>query len=200
MRGRGAWLAAGLGVLVIAVLALIWLGETLPANRPAAAPNMAKAESSEATKNPVPPVRAPAEIDSRKATVVERSAAGVAVWPGAEEISKTLGRPDQSVREDLDAVRTVLSNYHSVFGEVPEGGLNEEITRGLVGDNAKKIAFLIPEPGQLNAAGALLDRWGTPYFFHKLSRNLIDLRSAGPDRKLFTEDDVFDESGGGPPL
>jgi hypothetical protein len=36
-----------------------------------------------------------------------------------------------------------------------------------------------------------LDRFGTPYFFHPISETRIDVRSAGPDRKLWTEDDVW---------
>jgi hypothetical protein len=40
----------------------------------------------------------------------------------------------------------------------------------------------------------LLDRWGTPYYFHPIARNVLGLRSAGPDGKLWTADDVVLES------
>jgi hypothetical protein len=41
----------------------------------------------------------------------------------------------------------------------------------------------------LDADGQLLDRFGTPYLFHAESSSRITIRSAGPDRRLFTPDD-----------
>ena len=38
--------------------------------------------------------------------------------------------------------------------------------------------------------GELCDRWGTPFFFHAESAARMEIRSAGPDRRLWTEDDV----------
>ncbi|GAB4173537.1 MAG: hypothetical protein Fur0032_13170 [Terrimicrobiaceae bacterium] len=38
--------------------------------------------------------------------------------------------------------------------------------------------------------GQLLDRWGVPYHLHQMSSNDLDFRSAGPDRELFTADDL----------
>jgi hypothetical protein len=35
-----------------------------------------------------------------------------------------------------------------------------------------------------------VDRWQTPLFFHVSERSRIDLRSAGPDRQMWTEDDL----------
>ncbi len=37
----------------------------------------------------------------------------------------------------------------------------------------------------------LLDRWGTPYLFHPLSHKLMQMRSAGPDRQPYTQDDLI---------
>ena len=36
----------------------------------------------------------------------------------------------------------------------------------------------------------ILDRWGAPYFFHQLSKNEMEIRSAGPDKAMWTNDDV----------
>ena len=38
--------------------------------------------------------------------------------------------------------------------------------------------------------GRLVDRWGSPWLVHPLSSDVIQLRSAGPDRRLFTADDL----------
>ena len=38
--------------------------------------------------------------------------------------------------------------------------------------------------------GELVDRWGTPYFFHSVSAEKMEIVSAGPDKELWTDDDV----------
>jgi hypothetical protein len=47
----------------------------------------------------------------------------------------------------------------------------------------------LPAGNKVNEAGELTDRWGTAYFFHQLSSREMEIRSAGPDRKMWTEDD-----------
>ena len=42
-------------------------------------------------------------------------------------------------------------------------------------------------------AGRLIDRWGTPWQIHPRAADSIDVRSAGPDRRLYTPDDVTNE-------
>jgi len=48
----------------------------------------------------------------------------------------------------------------------------------------------------LNARGQLVDRWGTPLFFHALGNGRFEIRSAGPDRKLWTADDIHRNADG----
>lgn len=100
----------------------------------------------------------------------------------------------------MQIVYSVLGNYARVFGEMPLGGLNEELVGALRGDNPKHMRFLVVSDSALNGRGELLDRWGTAYFFHKLSGQVVELRSAGPDRKMWTGDDVYDERAEKPPL
>lgn len=38
----------------------------------------------------------------------------------------------------------------------------------------------------------LIDAWGTPYQYSKKSRFKFEVRSAGPDGQMNTEDDIFD--------
>jgi hypothetical protein len=89
----------------------------------------------------------------------------------------------------LENLRTVFRGYAAMFGENPVG-TNEEITRALKGDNPKQANFLTATEPPLNAKGELLDPWGTPYFFHQLSGQEMEIRSAGPDQKLWTADDL----------
>lgn len=35
-----------------------------------------------------------------------------------------------------------------------------------------------------------MDRWKTPLYIHAASRDRLEIRSAGPDQKMWTEDDL----------
>jgi len=35
-----------------------------------------------------------------------------------------------------------------------------------------------------------VDRWGMPFWFHPNTAHQVEIRSAGPDRQLFTDDDL----------
>lgn len=83
----------------------------------------------------------------------------------------------------------MLSDYRQMMGENPVG-TNAEIMKSLMGGN-KKGAMLGPPQGMgLNGNGELVDRWGTPIFFHALSKDHMEIRSAGPDGVMWTGDDV----------
>ncbi len=90
----------------------------------------------------------------------------------------------------LDNVRLAIHNYGSMLGGNPVG-LNSEITSQLNGENPKQAHFIRPEAGmRINAQGELVDPWGTPFFFHQLSGAQMEIRSAGPDKKMWTADDL----------
>jgi len=66
-----------------------------------------------------------------------------------------------------------------------------EITAALNGGNPKQTQFTREDYGMsMNARGELIDPWGTPYFFHQLSGTEMEIRSAGPDRIMWTADDL----------
>jgi hypothetical protein len=89
----------------------------------------------------------------------------------------------------LDNARMVIHNYHDAFGENPVG-TNPEITAALTGQNSKQISFINPESGlRVNDNGELVDAWDAPFFFHQISRDIMEIRSAGPDKKMWTPDD-----------
>jgi hypothetical protein len=115
---------------------------------------------------------------------------GVRVLPGAEALARELNRGTIEPPEDLEILQNVFAAYRRVFGENPTGGLNAEIVGGLTGKNARRLAILPPDLDAINADGELLDRWGAPYFFHPVSRQVMEVRSAGPDGQLWTRDDV----------
>ena len=80
--------------------------------------------------------------------------------------------------------------YRERFGSMPSGEDNAQFLNALRGRNPAALGIFPLAHPRLDSTGQLLDRWGTPYFFHALSRDHIQIRSAGPDRSFYTEDDV----------
>ena len=62
--------------------------------------------------------------------------------------------------------------------------------------NAAHERFLPATHPALDARGRLVDRWGVPLFFHALGGGRYELRSAGPDRILWTADDIHRNADG----
>jgi hypothetical protein len=90
----------------------------------------------------------------------------------------------------LQNARRAIVQYAQVYGGNPVG-VNSEITAQLMGDNPKHINFITPDSGlQINDKGEMIDAWGTPLFFHQLSGHEMEIHSAGPDRKMWTFDDL----------
>lgn len=93
----------------------------------------------------------------------------------------------------LGNMRHVIHDYDSMFGGNPVGN-NSEITSQLSGKNPKQANFIRPDAGmRINDQGELVDPWGTPYFFHALSGHEMEVRSAGPDKIMWTADDLVTE-------
>jgi len=91
----------------------------------------------------------------------------------------------------LENMRSAIRDYGSMFGGNPVGN-NAEITRALNGDNPKQAKFIHPDSGlRINGKGELIDPWGTPLFFHQLSGSETEIRSAGPDKVMWTTDDLI---------
>lgn len=84
----------------------------------------------------------------------------------------------------------MFSHYRTRMGENPVGS-NAEIMKKVMGDNPIGARLGPPEGQSINGEGELVDRWGTPYFFHQLAADKMEIRSAGPDHKMWTADDVI---------
>ena len=67
---------------------------------------------------------------------------------------------------------------------------NEDWADLFRGKNAAREEFIPSQHIALNAEGKLIDRWNTPLFFHALGGGRYEIRSAGPDKKLWTSDDL----------
>lgn len=124
---------------------------------------------------------------------------------GSMEIANDLGLPgavadkvphqpaNETAFDDVQSVSMLLEEFRRAFGAMPTGELNDEIVRRLQGENPKGIAVLPKSHPAINGEGELMDRWGTPYRFHPESVWETTVRSAGPDKKMWTRDDILSE-------
>ncbi|NOS70456.1 MAG: hypothetical protein HOP33_11055 [Verrucomicrobia bacterium] len=67
---------------------------------------------------------------------------------------------------------------------------NEDWADLFRGRNGAHEEFLPAKHIAFNSEGQLIDRWATPLFFHALGGGRYEIRSAGPDKKLWTSDDL----------
>jgi len=106
-------------------------------------------------------------------------------------LAMRLNDPASSPSDDLEIVHTLLVLMRDAArGRSSPMGLNEEFTAALTGDNPDGLPFIPPDHPAINEAGQLIDRWGRPYHFHPLAMDRVEIRSAGPDGKPFSGDDV----------
>jgi len=167
---KGIWL-----VMVGVATLLLWFFTRPPAGQPAPV-------------GTVPPLPAPGVPDA--ATVA-------AVLPG----DKTLlgyGDPTQPPEQDLTLLHHCLDNFLLLAKGMKTQPLsaNGEIAAALRGEGKVRMPFISPGNAIFNAEGLLIDRWGTPLFFHAEQAGAISIRSAGPDKTLWTADDLHRQPGG----
>jgi hypothetical protein len=171
MFNRSA-MAAALALLLIALV--VWtLGRMVPRSvQPAGT------SSAPATKNFGDPSAAPG---SPPANVnLERST-----------LADALNLPTGDIRGDLRIVAGIIETFRTNFLQSGNPvGTNAEITSALTGRNPLRLSLIPRNHPAINQAGELCDRWGTPFFFHAESATRMEIRSAGPDRKMWSDDDV----------
>lgn len=118
------------------------------------------------------------------------------VEPGRDSLAGLVGEGlnaiGGTVQRDLSIVSDLLDAWQTNFpGQGNPVGLNTEITAALTGRNALRLEFVPADHPAINATGELCDRWGSPLVFHQISGTHMEIRSAGPDRRPYTDDDVI---------
>lgn len=148
-------------------------------------------EIREAVRERRPDLTKSAETGAALAELPMGEAAGMkvdkSIDPYLKELSESLHHSDHPPEKDLEIVEELLASYRRAFGGNPVGD-NSDFTGALLGDAAQG-AFLSRSSPAVRE-GALVDRWGTPFWFHPNAAAQVEVRSAGPDRELFTDDDL----------
>ncbi len=158
----------------LALLGLIWLGLHLA--KPKAPPPV----------TPAPPIpSAPA------APVIVPSATPRPLLAG-EKILTGYADPAQPPRQDLILMHRCLDTFLLAAKGMKNQPLsaNGEIAAALRGEGLVRLAFLPRGHPVFDATGQLIDRWKSPLFFHAEAAGVMAIRSAGPDKTLWTDDDL----------
>jgi len=124
-------------------------------------------------------------------------AGGVAPLLG-ETILRDYGNPNLPPENDLTLMSRLLANSLLLLKSAGNRPLsaNEDWAVLLRGRNAAHERFLPDHHRAMSVDGKLVDRWGTPLFFHALGAGRFEIRSGGPDRKLWTADDLHRNADG----
>lgn len=183
-RIKTKWLK--LGLLLLAALAMWWLGRPQPSS-------VNEADQ----KGPLEPVMSNATFQAVQEAKKQRMETEGGRLPG-EEILEQYGKPGTRPEDDLHAMAHAFGNLALLVkgGSPFRMGANEEFAAALMGKNAAKMVFLAPPHACLNDAGQVVDRWGTPLFFHVRDAVRTDIRSAGPDKTMWTADDLQRQADG----
>lgn len=96
------------------------------------------------------------------------------------------GKPEEAkiaaARSSIGGIITAVQAYEVSAGKMPES-LDD-----LTIETDTRAALL--------SKSKLLDPWGTEYKFSKKSKFTFEIRSAGPDGQMNSEDDIYDTNGG----
>ncbi len=117
--------------------------------------------------------------------------------PG-ETILRGYGDAHFPPENDLTLMSHLMDNSLLILKSAANRPLsaNEDWADLFRGKNSAHERWLPDQSVALNAQGQLVDRWKTPLFFHALGGGRYEIRSAGPDGKLWTTDDIHRSADG----
>lgn len=138
-----------------------------------------------AARKPMPPPSPAVKLSMAPPVIANPNA----IDPDIQRLADQLANKEQTPMRDLEIINDFVKLYSKAFGSNPIG-MNEDITAVLTGHNYTK-GVLFPPNSPMIVKGQLVDRWGTPYWFHPNSGTQMEIRSAGEDKNLFTPDDVI---------
>jgi hypothetical protein len=109
-----------------------------------------------------------------------------------ETILREYATTNSTPERDLTLVARLMDNSLLLLKSAGHRPLsaNEDWAAMWRGENAARERFLPDQHVAINGQGQVIDRWRTPLFFHALGGGRYEVRSAGPDRQLWTPDDL----------
>lgn len=105
-------------------------------------------------------------------------------------MARAIGSDKVTPEKEIAILLDLFQIYRREFGGFPAGQGNDQFMNALRGANPGKLPIFPLDHPRLDPGGNLLDAWQQPYRFHPVSRDRLEIRSAGPDREIFTADDL----------
>jgi hypothetical protein len=142
---------------------------------------------------PAPASAIPAQVATNAVTVATPSlTTGTTNALLGETILRGYAAQNLTPENDLTLMARLMENSLLLLKSAANRPLsaNEDWADLFRGKNAASEEFLPAQHVALNEKGQLIDRWQTPLFFHALGGGRYEIRSAGPDGKLWTNDDL----------
>lgn len=149
--------------------------------------------------------RHPAESPPPGIVVTETSSAptprnpAAAGDPPGDAILHAYGDPSRTPAQDMELLACATGNFLLVSKNLRDRPLatNADWSNALRGRVSGADRWLSEDNPVFDTKGHLCDRWGSPLFFHSLGGRRWEIRSAGPDRELWTADDLLRPTAGG---
>ncbi|GHC51220.1 hypothetical protein [Roseibacillus persicicus] len=109
-----------------------------------------------------------------------------------DQILSSYASPHSTPSSDLTLFKNYLANVFLLVKQRDSRhySTNEDLALFLLGRQGNQEAYLSEDSKLLNADRQLVDRFGSPLIVHPLSKDQIEIRSAGPDRVPYTDDDL----------
>jgi hypothetical protein len=101
----------------------------------------------------------------------------------SRKIQATTATLERNIRVDYEA-------YLQDGGDFFEFNSQKEFTSKLSGNNARKVRYLVLTTYPLDKDGEIIDEWGRPLQIKRPEKTKLEIRSAGPDGKFMTPDDI----------
>ena len=131
--------------------------------------------------------RVPTHLDDAR---ISKTEDGRIIFEQAIELANKLHSKNTPFEEDIQILDAIFGYYRMIYKSNPVAGENFEVINSLTGKNRQKVVVFPINHPDLDEQGNLVDRWGTPYFFHAISATQLDIQSAGPDRERGSQDDI----------
>lgn len=175
----------GLAILTVLVFLVFYL-LSFRKTEVSALPALAIPQASQAAKSEAR--RLQENFATERAQLMPPDAKLLAEMPRSP-LADTLANPPQGTVNEAEVVYALVEYYRREFKAVPAGEGNRQIVNALRGANPGRIPILPGDHPRLSASGELLDAWGKPFAFHQISREEMEVRSAGADGNFYTGDD-----------
>lgn len=109
-----------------------------------------------------------------------------------DQILASYGGSNSTLEQDITLFRNYLSNVFILVKQRDPRhySTNQDLAEFLLGKRGQQEAYLSSATPVLSSNNELIDRHGSPLIIHPLSRDQIEIRSAGPDKIPYNEDDV----------